>query len=170
MLQFEAEVEGHSSIPLMTSLVVSLGGLLIGWLLYRSVKKADQPDPLQWGLGPVFGLLRNKYWIDEFYQLVFIKPALWFAENVSYLFLDKKLIDGVIHAIGKAGLWFGSVLRNAFDLPVINGAGDGLAEGTKSSGRLFNRLQNGKIQHYMGLAVLFLVITGIIVIYYAVAF
>ena len=170
MLQFEAEVEGHSSIPLMTSLVVSLGGLLIGWLLYRSVKKADQPDPLQWGLGPVFGLLRNKYWIDEFYQLVFIKPALWFAENVSYLFLDKKLIDGVIHAIGKAGLWFGSVLRNAFDLPVINGAGDGLAKGTKTSGRLFNRLQNGKIQHYMGLAVLFLVITGIIVIYYAVAF
>ena len=170
MLQFEAEIEGHSLIPLVTSLAVSIGGLLIGWLLYRGVKKADQPDPLQRGLGPIFTTLKNKYWIDEFYQFVFIRPALWFAENFSYLFLDKKVIDGILHAVGKAGLWLGSVLRNGFDLPVINGTGDGLAAGTKGSGRLLSRLQNGKIQHYMGLAVLFLVITGIIVIYYAVAF
>ena len=59
MLHFEAEVEAHSSIPLFTSLGVSLGGLWIGWLLYRGYKDAQQVDPLQRGLGPVFTLLEK---------------------------------------------------------------------------------------------------------------
>ena len=74
------------------------------------------------------------------------------------------------HGIASIGLWMGRLLRNAFDLPVVNGTGDGLAAGTKGSGRLFSRLQNGKIQHYMGLAVLFMVLTGVIVIYLVTVF
>jgi NADH-quinone oxidoreductase subunit L len=139
--------------------------LLIGWLLYRGYKESKQVDPLERGLGPVFTLLKNKYWVDEFYSLVFIRPSLWFAEKVSYQFIDKTVIDGVLQGIASIGLWMGRVLRNAFDLPVVNGTGDGLAAGTKGSGRLFSRLQNGKIQHYMGLAILFMVLTGVIVIY-----
>jgi NADH-quinone oxidoreductase subunit L len=167
MLPFEAEVEAHSSIPLLTSLVVSLGGLTLGWLLYRKYKEATQVDPLQKGLGPIFTLFQHKYWVDEFYNFVFIRPSFWFAEKVSYEFIDKRVIDGFLHLIGRFGLWVGKVFRFGFDLPVVNGAGDGLAAGTRGSGRLFSRMQNGKVQHYMGLAVLFMVITGIIVIYLA---
>jgi NADH-quinone oxidoreductase subunit L len=170
MLPFEAEVEGHSLIPLATSVTVSLGGLLIGWLIYRRYKESRQVDPLQRGLGPVFNLLQHKYWVDEFYALVIIRPVTWFAEKVSYEFIDKKIIDGFLHAIGRFGLWLGKLFRFGFDLPVVNGAGDGVASGAKGSGTLFSRLQNGKVQHYMGLAVLFLVITGMIVIYLASAF
>jgi NADH-quinone oxidoreductase subunit L len=154
----------------MTSLGVSLGGLLIGWLIYRRYKEANQVDPLRRGLGPVYSLLQNKYWIDEFYSFAFIRPADWFAEKVSYEFIDKKLIDGILHGIARIGLWLGKLLRFGFDLPVVNGAGDGIATGAKKSGKLFSRLQNGKVQHYMGLAVLLLVITGMIVIYLASAF
>ncbi len=169
MIPFEGEAEAHSIVPLVTSLTVSLGGLLIGWLLYRGYKESKQSDPLQRGLGPAFTLLQNKYRIDECYTLVFIRPLLWFAEKVSYQFIDKTVIDGAIHAVGRFGVGLGKLLRNAFDLPVVNGAGDGLAAGTKESGRLFSRLQNGKVQHYMGLAVLFLVLTGMLVIYFVTA-
>ena len=170
MLPFEGEATGHSLIPLMTSLGVSLGGLLIGWLIYRRYKEANQIDPLRRGLGPVYSLLQNKYWIDEFYSFASIRPADWFAEKVSYEFIDKKPIDGILHGIARIGLWLGKLLRFGFDLPVVNGAGDGIATGAKKSDKLCSRLQNGKVQHYMGLAVLLLVITGMIVIYLASAF
>ena len=170
MLPVEELVEGHSSIPLITSIVVSLGGLLIGWLLYRKVKNAVQTDPLQRGLGPVFNLLQNKYWVDEVYDLVLIRPSRWFAEKVSYQFLDNTIIDGAMHGIGRFGSWLGKLLRFGFDLPVVNGAGDGTAHGTKWSGQMLRKLQNGKVQHYMGLAILLMVVAGAIVIYLVVYF
>src|SRR5512138_322601 len=40
------EAAPFSAVPLLTSLVVALGGLLIGWLYYRNVKTAEQ-DALQ---------------------------------------------------------------------------------------------------------------------------
>jgi NADH-quinone oxidoreductase subunit L len=170
MLPAEEIVEGHSLIPLITSLAVSIGGLLIGWLLYRKYRSADQVDPLQRGLGPVFNFVQKKYWMDDLYDLIFIRPILWFAEKVSYQFLDNTIIDGALHAIAKFGNWLGKLLRFGFDLPVVNGAGDGTARGTKWSGQMLRKLQNGKVQHYMGLGVLLMVLAGIIVIYFVVVF
>src|SRR5512140_2248862 len=50
-------------IPLATSLVVALGGLLIGWLVYRGVKTPEQ-DFLQ------IPVLKNKWYFDEIYSVV----------------------------------------------------------------------------------------------------
>jgi NADH:ubiquinone oxidoreductase subunit 5 (subunit L)/multisubunit Na+/H+ antiporter MnhA subunit len=108
--------------------------------------------------------------MDEVYDVVLIRPSTWFAEKVSYQFLDKSVIDGAIHGIGRIGIWLGRILRFGFDLPVVNGAGDGTARGTKWSGQMLRKLQNGKVQHYMGLAVLLMVVAGVIVIYFVVVF
>jgi NADH-quinone oxidoreductase subunit L len=170
MLPFSVSEEGHSLIPLVTSLVVSLGGLLLGWLLYRKYHSSQQTDPLERGFGFVFRFWQKKYLLDELYNLIFIRPSLWFAEKISYLFIDKTLIDGTIHGIARLGNGLGKLLRFGFDLPVVNGAGDGLASGAQGAGKLMRRMQNGKIQHYMGLAVLFLVVTGLIVLYFVVVY
>jgi NADH-quinone oxidoreductase subunit L len=166
MLTHESHVEGHSLIPLVTSLAVSLGGLWLGWIVYRGYKAAVQKDPLESGLGFVFRLLQNKYWIDEVYEFLLIRPARWVAEKFSYQFVDQTLIDGFLHGLGKFGLWLGKLLRTGFDLPVINGAGDGAASGTKVAGGLLRQFQNGKIQHYMGVALLFIVLIALIVVYF----
>lgn len=160
------EAQGHSLIPLFTSLVVSLGGLAAGWLVYRGVKTAAQQDPMHAKLGFFFKVFQNKYWVDEIYEVVFIRPAGWIAEKFSYQFVDLFLIDGALHGIGRLGNGLGRLFRFGFDLPVVNGAGDGVAGGTKGLGGLLRRMQNGKIQHYMGLAVLFIVLITIIVIYF----
>lgn len=160
--------EGHSLVPLFTSLIVSLSGLGLGWLVYRRFQSSTQVDPLEKGLGPVFRLLQNKYWVDELYEVAFIRPAGWVAETFSYKFIDLTLIDGVLHGIGRIANEFGKILRNWFDLPVVNGAGDGLAGGTRGLGGLLRKMQNGKIQHYMGLAVMFIVIITIIVVYFVI--
>jgi len=160
--------EGHSLVPLFTSIIVSLAGLGFGWLVYRKFRSSTQTDPLEKGLGPIFRLFRNKYWVDEFYEIAFIRPAGWVADKFSYKFIDLTLIDGVLHGIGRLSNGLGKILRNWFDLPVVNGAGDGLAGGTRGLGGILRKMQNGKIQHYMGLAVMFIVIITIIVVYFVI--
>ena len=82
-----------SWIPLTLSLVVALGGLGLGWLVYRNFKVGDE-DPVKKLLGPVYKALKNKYYFDEFYDAVFVKPLAWFSETFSYLWMDRKIIDG----------------------------------------------------------------------------
>jgi NADH-quinone oxidoreductase subunit L len=160
------EAEAHSLLPLFVSLVVSLGGLLSGWLVYRQVQTAQETDPMQKALGPVFTLLRNKYYFDELYQLLFIRPANWVAEILVYKIMDKTLIDGFLHGIAQLGIWTGKGLRFGFDLPVVNGAADGLARGTGGLGGLLRKVQTGKVQQYMTVTLICLVVAAFLVFYF----
>jgi NADH-quinone oxidoreductase subunit L len=48
-------------VPVLTSLVVALGGLSLGAWMYRNIQ-AGERDPLEKALGPVHRLLKNKYY------------------------------------------------------------------------------------------------------------
>ncbi len=141
-------------IPLLTSLVVAVGGLYAGWLTYRNVNSPFE-DRLQ------LPLLRNKYYMDEFYDRVFVKPAYWFAENVVYKFMDQGVIDGILHIFGPVTDRLGSFIRNYFDLPVINRFfGDGSAEVTYRAGDRLRAIQTGRIQQYLMLALVVFIAIG----------
>jgi len=151
----------HSLVPLFTSLVVALGGLLLGWLVYRGVDKADAVDPMAEPLGPAFVVFKKKYGIDELYQLILIRPAYWLAETFTYKLVDKKILDGILHGIARLGVLVGGWLRRGFDLPVINGGGDGIARGTRDLGFGMRGIQSGRIQQYMIVAIAVLVVVGL---------
>ncbi|HLO33532.1 MAG TPA: NADH-quinone oxidoreductase subunit L [Anaerolineales bacterium] len=141
-------------IPLLTSLVVALGGLYVGWVVYRNVNSAAQ-DRLQ------IPLLKNKYYFDEIYDFLFVKPAYWFAENVVYKFLDQGVIDGILHIFGPLTERLGSTIRNYFDLPVINRFfGDGSAGLTQWSGGKLRAVQTGRIQQYLMFALVIFIVVG----------
>ncbi len=161
MLHHEHAAEAsHSLVPLFTSLAVALGGLLIGWLVYRRVRQAS--DPLEKTLGKLYTLLKNKYYIDELYDLIFVRPSLWLAETFTNRWLDLGLIDGILHTIGRFGLWMGRLLRNVIDLPVVNGAGDAAASGTRGLGAYLRTRQVGRVQVYMVIAIGLLVAAGLL--------
>ncbi len=143
-----------SPIPLLTSIGVSLLGLLGGWLVYRNVK-AGAPDPLVRALGPVHTLLKRKYYIDEFYARFIVAPAYWLAETFTYKFLDGKLIDGVLHSVALVAGSVGTYLRRYIDLPVVNGAGDLVGESIKRAGRGGRVIQTGRVQGYLVVGVAF---------------
>ncbi len=138
-------------IPLLTSLVVALGGLGLGWLVYRNYK-AEAKDPVEQALGPIHTVLKNKYYFDEFYDKVFIQPAYWLAETFTYLWMDRKIIDGILHWFAKISGILGDFFRDAIDKPIINGSGDWVAETTKKVGGVIRAIQTGRVQQYMILA------------------
>jgi NADH-quinone oxidoreductase subunit L len=148
-----------SWVPLTTSLLVALGGLTLGWLVYRNVEKPEQ-DKLQ------IPVLKNKWYFDEIYNYAFVKPAYWIAETVIYKWMDQGVIDGILHTFGKVTGWMGDKIRNWIDLPVINGFGDMMGYGTKDVGKAMRPMQSGRIQQYMLVAMLTLIIVGAILYYF----
>jgi len=138
-------------VPLLTSLVVALGGLFLGWLVYKDVR-AGQRDPLVNALGPVYPVLKNKYYFDEIYQILFVRPTIWLAEKFVSQWMDQDVIDGTLHG-GAYGLSrVGAYLRNWIDKPIVNGSGDLVGEGVKKLGRFLRPIQTGRVQQYMILA------------------
>ncbi|MBA4420942.1 MAG: NADH-quinone oxidoreductase subunit L [Anaerolinea sp.] len=147
MLGHEEQAAGFNAIPLVVSVLVSLGGLGLGWMVYRKVKVAQ--DPLRKALGGLHTLLRNKYYFDEIYQQCFINPATWFSEVFTSIWMDKVVIDGILHSIGRAFLWLGRLVRSGFDVPVVNRGGDAIAGGVKYTGAAISPMQSGRVQQYM---------------------
>jgi NADH-quinone oxidoreductase subunit L len=147
-LQEHPETIAFSPVPILTSLVIALLGLFLGWAVYRKIK-AGAPDPLQKVLGPVYTLLKNKYYFDELYDFLFVRPSYWISETFTYLWMDRKVIDGILHAIAYISPFIGNFFRNFIDKPIVNGFGDFVGEGTKRVGRAFRFVQTGRVQQYM---------------------
>jgi NADH-quinone oxidoreductase subunit L len=141
-------------IPLLTSLIVALGGLALGWLVYRNADSVAE-DRLQ------IPVLKNKYYFDEAYDYLFVKPAAWFAENVVYRFMDQGIIDGILHIFGPVTDRIGAFIRNKIDLPVINQfIGDGSANATYWFGGRLRTVQTGRVQQYLMFALVTFIVVG----------
>ncbi|HXF69565.1 MAG TPA: NADH-quinone oxidoreductase subunit L [Thermoflexus sp.] len=149
-------------VPVVISSLIALTGLLLGWAVYaRRPLAAGEPDPLV-RLGPIYLFLKNRWYIDDLYQVVFVRPTLWLAERAVAFFMDRVLIDGFLHGVADAVWSMGSALR-LFDRVVVNGIGDGIGEAVKAAGRELRALQTGLVQNY--LLVVVLGVLGFIVLY-----
>jgi NADH-quinone oxidoreductase subunit L len=74
-------------------LVAGLGGLAAA-LLY--VWRPALPARIRGALRPIHKLVEAKYYVDELYDRVFVRPLVATSERVLYRFLDAGLIDGVL--------------------------------------------------------------------------
>ena len=153
------EAVAFSWVPLGTSLLVALGGLFLGWFAYRNVKSVEQ-DRLQ------IHWLKNKWYFDEAYDFLFVKPTYWFAETFVYKWMDKGLIDGILHTFGKVTAWLGNTIRKYIDLKIINElVGDGTARVAQWFGRKIQPVQTGRIQQYMLASLGLLILVGGLLFY-----
>jgi NADH-quinone oxidoreductase subunit L len=122
-------------------------------LVYRN-QKVGEEDPLKIALGPIHTLLQNKYYFDELYDRIFVRPAYWMADTFTNQILDKGIIDGILHFIARIASSVGGILRTYFDKPVVNGFGDFVGEGVKKVGRSIKIIQTGRVQQYLIMALI----------------
>ena len=134
------------------SVLLALTGLVLGWLVYgRNPLRHGQPDPLT-KLGPVYTLLRNKYYIDEFYSKVIVRPAIALA-TLLFRFDNSWVVDPFVNLVGKVGVWL-SDLGRIFDLNIVDGIVNGVAAVTGWFGKILRLTQTGKAQNYLLVAIL----------------
>lgn len=135
--------------PLSVSLVVALGGLLVGWLVYgRKPLRANQPDPLEQPLGPLYAFLRDKWRWDELYQVIFLRPAVFFSEVVVYEWVDQGLINGTLHLVARTVYTIGYYAKR-FEEIVIKGGVDWIKDQVLALAKEGRAIQTGKIQEYV---------------------
>jgi NADH-quinone oxidoreductase subunit L len=134
--------------PQWVGLVASASGflgLVVGGSLYLgSLTLVGQ---LSAAFAPIRKLLKNKYYIDELYWAVFVRPTgtlaqalAWFDFNV----IDRVFVDGFGWA---ANLW--SKIQSWIDDHIVDGAVNGGGWSAETLGDLARRVQNGYVQNYL---------------------
>lgn len=141
---------GHYEVvPLIASLAVALGGLGLGYLIYaRNPLKKGQQDPLVRPLGPIYPFLQNKWYWDELYQVILIKPVVFFSEVIVYEWIDRGLIDGTLHLIARTIYAIGWQMRRTEEIVFGDGV-DKLKDIVLEVADGFRTIQTGKIQDYI---------------------
>jgi NADH-quinone oxidoreductase subunit L len=153
-----------SWVPILLSITVALGGLLAGYLVYgRKPLKAGEPDPLIAPLGPIHAFLMNKWYVDELYMNVFVKPVTAFSENVVYNIIDKGFIDGFLHLVANIFLGLARIAKM-----IENAVFDDFVNGVKDRflwlSREFRTIQTGKVQEYALISTLMAVALVVVII------
>ncbi|MEZ4670463.1 MAG: NADH-quinone oxidoreductase subunit L [Anaerolineae bacterium] len=151
-----------SIVPVLFSFAVALGGLFVGYRMYW-VKplKAGEEDPMIAVLGGVYPILKNKYYVDELYVRVFVKPSQWFSREVASQFIDKGIIDGTLHLIARVFTWIGDLIK-VLNMWLIDGVGDGIPELIALFGGWFRKVQGGRVQQYLLLVAIALILIVVI--------
>ncbi len=159
----------HSLVPLLTSILVSLGGLTLGYFIYRGFSSPEAKDPTTRVTGQWYwNVLQNRYGIDQLYHDFLVVPSNWLSEVFAYRWMDQKVIDGIIGGVAKGTWALGTAIRRWIDLQVVNWLGDRLGDGVRGSGSELRQVQTGRIQQYLLLAVLTVIVVGAIFYYFVV--
>ena len=83
---------------LVLSVIVAVAGVLLAWLLYRSrplkVEAIGRPR------NRFHALVLNKYYVDELYGYLFVRPLLGIAGFCARA-LDLRFLDGIVNGVGR---------------------------------------------------------------------
>lgn len=152
-----AAAGGFNIIVAVLSTVLALVAIAIAWYLYtrryqemeRLPQNKRSDDPLRPVLGPVFTLFENKYWMDEIYGFIVVKPYNWIAKFLA----DK--VDGAFwhdffHDTILAGGFNGltRILSGPIDMGIIDGIANFLGDGFKELATQMRKLQSGFVRNY----------------------
>jgi NADH-quinone oxidoreductase subunit L len=77
--------------------VLAIIGLLVAWWFY--IRKPEAPKKLAESAHGIYKLLLDKYYVDEIYAALIIRPFLWISTNVFWHVIDERVIDGTVNGV-----------------------------------------------------------------------
>ena len=89
--------------------VVGILGLLLAWWFY--IKRPEVPQRLAQTLRGPYTLLLNKYYVDETYLALVVRPLLWVSTNVLWHAVDEGAIDGTVNGAATVAREAGGQVR-----------------------------------------------------------
>ena len=131
-----------------TSTLVLVVGIGLAFLAYHPSKTIRRIDPARMAnhLGGLYGLFVNKWYFDEVYQALFVRPTLAIAGLTSRF--DRTIIDGVVEGSARATVAL-SRLDRRVDQSVVDRVVTLVARLTYALGDAGRRLQTGRLRGYL---------------------
>jgi len=111
------EAPGHGEAPdektelLLMALSSGIAVAGIGLAAYFWLRNRSAGDSVARGAAPAYRLLLNKYYVDELYDALVVRPINALSTTVLWKGADAALIDGSVNGVGKAVQGTSSVLR-----------------------------------------------------------
>lgn len=87
--------DAHHHIPFWAKklpTVVGILGIFIAWVCY--LRMPSVPGRIAAGVSPIYHFLLNKWYIDELYDAIFVRPAKRLGTSL-WKFWDTRIIDGL---------------------------------------------------------------------------
>ncbi|MFZ0663021.1 MAG: NADH-quinone oxidoreductase subunit L [Acidobacteriaceae bacterium] len=147
-LNFGAFV-GSGIVPLMVlSSIIVFAGIGLGWWLYgrKPIERADELDALERIQPQFFHALSQRLYVDEFYDLAVIGFSRLCARTFDWM--DRWVWNGAVQLVAwsvAALAW----INSSADNHAINSGFDEGCTSLVRGGRLMSRLQNGRVQSYL---------------------
>jgi NADH:ubiquinone oxidoreductase subunit 5 (subunit L)/multisubunit Na+/H+ antiporter MnhA subunit len=99
-------------------------------------------------LNALYHLTWNKWWFDELYDYVFVRPTHAVSRFIAQV-LDRGLIDSIIHACAYTYRGLSSVVAFVGDRLIIDNTVDTFAEKTWDLGLSLRSVQTGRLRQYV---------------------
>ncbi|MDP3047372.1 MAG: hypothetical protein Q8O07_07835, partial [Chloroflexota bacterium] len=116
------------------------------YLLYGHKQVATfEEDPLQ-RLGIVYSWIKDRFYMDELYGLIFIRPLLKLTEVLKGF--DMQVVDGAVNGVGWLTKAVFAEVSRWFDVNVVDGAVNLAGWIPQRLAAWGKRLQTGYIQNY----------------------
>jgi len=108
------------SEPVAHSLQMTLAGVavftaLLGFLVafWLYIRQPGKPAELAKSLKGAYTTLLNKYYVDELYAAVIVKPLVWLSTYALWKFVDVGVIDGTVNSVADGARSIGDTVRHA---------------------------------------------------------
>ncbi len=132
-----------SYILMIVSTVVALSGIGFSYMIYY--KRKISADAIAERFKPIHTLLYNKYYFDEIYNAIIIRPILKLSDVLWWF--DANVIDGLVNFSGWLTVKWSDV-KQWFDVHIVDGAVNGTGYICMIGSWAFKYIQNGSVQFY----------------------
>jgi NADH-quinone oxidoreductase subunit L len=134
--------EFHLNLALIAT-TAGLAGIGLAYLMYY--RRSLSPERIGAALPGVYRTLLNKYYVDEAYDVLFIRP--YYAMCRGWFWFDQNIVDGLVNGTGAFALGWGRFQR-WFDETFVDGAVNGIGRVTRGFGLVVRHVQTGQMQNY----------------------
>lgn len=106
---FPTMKQQHDIVLVMISVLAGLAGIGLAALLY--VFRPGLADSLARPLGALYGLVCNKYFVDEIYDAAVVKPVVSGSRELLWKSVDTGVVDGLVNGVGTVARDGGRIMR-----------------------------------------------------------
>ena len=91
----ETTNSGTEFLLMAVSVLIALSGAVLAWVLY--ISKPQLPQKIAASLGSFYDAVLNKYYVDELYAKIFVKPLVDGSTAILWQGVDRKVIDDTVN-------------------------------------------------------------------------
>lgn len=107
-------IEGHGTHAeewMVMAISIAAGFSGIGLAAYFYILSPEIPAKLAQQFSAVHRVLFNKYYVDELYSFILIRPTIWVAKNILIGITDMRIIEVIVNGVPAAIGAFSQLLR-----------------------------------------------------------